>query len=238
MRLSTTGLAVALHDVEPDAFARVAEIRSWLTERGVDRVTLLVIPALGEQPLDANGELACWLRRRVAAGDAVAQHGFAHRRAGEASWPRRILSHWQGADAAEFPGLDADSAMTRVLRGRDVLADAGLNPRGFVAPGYAYTRGLRHALRDSYQWFADLAAVRVREHGDIQAPALCLGTSNGVKRAASPALVRALSYAPGSAMRIDVHPADFDHRLHVATLEWLLNRAQGREAVTYDELGR
>ena len=238
MRVSATALAVAVHDVEPEAFARVAEIRAWLADRDVARVTLLVIPAWAERPLHADGELARWLRARVAAGDAVAQHGFAHRVSGEAGWPRRILSHWQGAGGAEFPGLDPAAAMTRVARGRGVLAQAGLTPRGFVAPGYAYTQGLRQGLRYSYDWFADLAAIRVRLHRDVQAPALCLGASTRLKRAASPALVRALSYAPGSAMRVDVHPADFDHRLHVATLEWLLDRARGREAVTYDELGR
>jgi hypothetical protein len=37
-------------------------------------------------------------------------------------------------------------------------------------------------------------------------------------------------------MRIDVHPADFDHPAHMATLEELLARARGRTAVTYDEL--
>jgi hypothetical protein len=37
-------------------------------------------------------------------------------------------------------------------------------------------------------------------------------------------------------MRVDVHPADFDHNGHVATLESLLTRARGRRAVTYDEL--
>ena len=37
-------------------------------------------------------------------------------------------------------------------------------------------------------------------------------------------------------MRVDVHPADFDLPRHVATLEGLLGRAQGREVVTYDQL--
>jgi hypothetical protein len=37
-------------------------------------------------------------------------------------------------------------------------------------------------------------------------------------------------------MRVDIHPADFSLPGHVATLESLLERASGREAVTYDEL--
>ena len=236
MRVSPGRLAVALHDVEPETFRRTTEIRRWLVQRDVGRVTLLVIPASGQRAVSGHAGLAAWLRGRVACGDAVAQHGFTHRVAGEAPWPRRVLAGWQAGTAAEFPGLGPGEALVRVERGRAVLEEAGLTPRGFVAPGYAYTRGLRAGLAGSFEWFADLAAVRVRDRDDIQARALCLGTSSPFKRAVSPPLVRALSHAPGSAMRVDVHPADFDHPLHVATLEWLLDRARGREAVTYDDL--
>ena len=38
-------LAVAVHDIEPATFERAALIRDWLDDLGVDRVTLLVIPA-------------------------------------------------------------------------------------------------------------------------------------------------------------------------------------------------
>ena len=44
-------LAVALHDVEPATFERAALIRDWLDDLGVDRVTLLVIPARDLHPL-------------------------------------------------------------------------------------------------------------------------------------------------------------------------------------------
>jgi predicted deacetylase len=238
VRVKGGRLAVALHDVEPETFGRVMEIRSWLARRGVDRVTLLVIPASGRRPVSGHAALGAWLRSCVASGDAVAQHGFTHRSTAQAVWPRRVLAGWQGGAAAEFPGLDGGEALARVTRGRAVLEEAGLSVRGFVAPGYAYTRGLRYGLPRSHEWFADLTAVRIRDRDDIQARALCLGASTPFKRAVSPALVRSLSHAPGRAMRVDVHPADFDHRLHMATLEWLLDRARGREAVTYDDLLR
>jgi predicted deacetylase len=236
VRVTSGRLAVALHDVEPETFERIVEIRAWLAEHGVDRVTLLVIPASRGGPVSAHPGLAAWLQSAVSAGDAVAQHGFTHRVTGQAQWPRRVLAGWQAGGAAEFPGIGSNEAMARVARGQAVLQEAGLEARGFVAPGYAYTRGLRDGVARSHEWFADLAAVRIRDRDDVHARALCLGASTRFKRAVSPALVRALSHAPGMAMRVDVHPADFDHRLHLATLEWLLDRARGREAVTYDEL--
>jgi hypothetical protein len=43
-------LAVAIHDVEPRSSARIRAIREWLLDRGVARVTLLVIPAAELHP--------------------------------------------------------------------------------------------------------------------------------------------------------------------------------------------
>jgi predicted deacetylase len=231
-------LAVALHDVEPRSFARARLIRDWLLARGVDRATLLVIPAADLHPIGTRAPaLAAWLRGRVACGDAVAQHGFAHKATARASWPRSVLAGWQGGAAAEFPGLDREDTASRVRSGRRLLNEIELDPRGFVAPGYAYTRALKGVLAESFEWFAELRSISFTPNGDgVRSTALCLGTSTPLKRALSPPLIRAVSRAPAEVMRVDIHPADFDLPGHVATLESLLQRADGRDAVTYDEL--
>ena len=236
MSASANALAVALHDVEPRLFVRVREIRQWLLERGVTRVTLLVIPAADLHPIGARAPgLAAWLRRRVACGDAVAQHGLAHKASAIAPWPRSVLAGWQGGPAAEFPGLGPDETARRVHTGMRLLREIELDPRGFVAPGYAYTRALRSVLADSFDWFADLRGIRMRPN-DVRCRALCLGSSTAFKRALSPSFVRAAARSVGPVMRIDVHPGDFALPGHVATLQTLLARAGGRAVVTYDEL--
>jgi predicted deacetylase len=231
-----TAVAVAVHDVELRSFSRVREIREWLLARGVGQVTLLVIPAADLHPIGTRAPaLAAWLRGRVACGDTVAQHGLAHKASVIAPWPRSIVAAWQGGSAAEFPGLGADATARRVLTGRRLLKDIELDPRGFVAPGYAYTRVLRGVLADSFEWFADTRRIQARSY-QIKSRALCLGSSTSLKRLLSPPLVRTAARNPGEVMRIDVHPADFDLPGHVATLESLLERAAGRDVVTYDEL--
>ncbi len=230
-------LAVALHDVEPRSFPRAKEIREWLLARGVSRMTLLVIPAADLHPIGARAPvLSAWLRGRAACGDAVAQHGLSHQASTTPPWPRGVLAHFQGAAAAEFPGLRREEAASRVRTGLRLLNEIELDPIGFVAPGYAYTRALRSVLAESFDWFADLRCVRTRKYGKVRSPALCLGTSTPLKRALSPPFVRAASRGAGQVMRLDVHPADFSLPTHVTTLEQLLERAQGREVVTYDEL--
>jgi predicted deacetylase len=230
-------VAVALHDVEPRSFARVREIRTWLGDRGIERVTLLVIPAADLHPIGARAPaLAAWLRRQVALGDTVAQHGLAHRAGRSAHWPRSLLAGWQGGTAAEFPGLGPHETAERVRAGKRLLNEIELDPLGFVAPGYAYTRALRGVLADSFEWFADTRRIRTRSFGDVKSRALCLGSSTALKRRLSPTFVRAAARSASRVMRIDVHPADFGLDGHVATLEALLARADGRRVVTYDEL--
>ena len=82
------------------------------------------------------------------AADAIAQHGFQHRASPAA--PRR------SNPAAEFLGLDADATRRAVEAGRRVLRLAGVRPRGFVAPAYAYT-GTRCASpsRPRFDWWAE-----------------------------------------------------------------------------------
>jgi predicted deacetylase len=235
---SAGALAVAIHDVEPRSFARIREIRAWLAERGVERVTLLVIPASDLHPIsDRAPGLITSLQQRTVCGDAIAQHGLVHRATLRAPWPRSVLAGFQGGRAAEFPGLDPVTTQRRVEMGLRLLRDAELAPSGFVAPGYAYTRALRRVLSGpSYQWFADLGGVDTRTCGRIRARALCLGSSTPFKRALSPAVVCAGARGRGDLMRLDVHPADFDLPRHVAALERVLAHAERRRPITYDEL--
>jgi predicted deacetylase len=232
-------LAVAIHDVEPRSFRRTQEIRTWLTDRGVERVTLLVIPASDLHPISDRGPaLITWLQRRTVNGDAIAQHGLVHRATFRAPWPRSVVAGFQGGRAAEFPGLDPVATQRRVEMGLRLLRDAELDPVGFVAPGYAYTRSLRRVLSGpSYQWFADLGGVDTRACGRIRARALCLGSSTPLKRALSPAVIRAGAHGRGDLLRLDVHPADFDLPRHVAALERVLACAERRQSITYDDLG-
>jgi predicted deacetylase len=228
-------LAVALHDVEPSTFERCALIRDWLDDIGVERVTLLVIPAPQLHPFPARSPaLANWLLDRVDAGDAVAQHGLQHRRTRPPPRLSRPLRTWQGGKAAEYPGLDAQATIASVEAGRNVLTEVGLNPRGFVAPAYAYTAPLREHLGQAFDWWATLLALRGGAR--TSTPALCFGTSGPLKRAVSPVLVRAGAALSGSVLRLDLHPADFDHPRHVLALERVLKRAGERTAVTYDDL--
>jgi predicted deacetylase len=227
-------LAVALHDVAPATFQRCALIRDWLLDLGVERVTLLVIPAPELHPFfQRSPELAAWLLDRRDGGDAIAQHGLQHRRTRLPHPLTRPVRGFQGGAATEFPGLDEEATVASLDAGRRVLELAGVPPRGFVAPGYAYTGALREHLSGRFDWWATLLGVRPRASLSL---ALSLGTSSSFKRATSPTLLRAGAALSGRLLRLDLHPADFEHPSHVRAVEAVLRRAQRRAAVTYDDL--
>jgi hypothetical protein len=50
-------------------------------------------------------------------------------------------------------------------------------------------------------------------------------------------VVLAAARGEGELMRLDVHPADFDLPGHVSAVQAVLELAQGRRVITYDDLG-
>lgn len=255
-------LAVALHDVEPATFERCALIRDWLDDHGVDHVTLLVIPARDLHPLaERSPDMVRWLIERERGGDAIAQHGFQHLRsqraygwAGGVGGPYRSLRTIGADRETEFVGLDAQETRRAVDAGRRVLKLAGIEPRGFVAPGYAYTPALRQILSERFHWWtAFLSLHRARPatttqlgapdgrgpRYDLLAPPIALSSSGRLRGALCPTLLRAGALLSGATLRLDLHPSDLDDPSRMLALEWVLKRsASSRMAVTYDELAQ
>ena len=237
-------IAVALHGIEPATFERCALIRDWLDDHGVDRVTLLVIPARDLHPIgERSPEMVAWLSERGRAGDSIAQHGFQHVRPRPQTPARRLLSLAHGGRTGEFTGLDGQETRRAVHAGWRVLKLAGIEPDGFVAPAYAYTGALRAALSLRFRWWAGLLRVHSGQCGAPPqpraplAPAFSLATDGTFARALSPPLVRLGSLLPTSTLRVDLHPADLRHPRHMLALEWVLSRnGSRRTAITYRDL--
>lgn len=233
-------IAVALHDIEPATFERCALIRDWLDDHGIDRVTLLVIPARDLHPLgERSPEMTGWLAERRRAGDSIAQHGFRHEPLRRVGFSGRA----RGLRPGEFAGLNDEETRRTVDAGWRVLKLAGIEPDGFVAPAYAYTPALRHLLPRRFRWWAGLLRVHrmpTPAGGGPQqllAPAWGMGTGGPLRRLLSPALIRAGSLICGHTLRLDLHPADLRYPRHMLALERVLGRAgHRREAITYEQL--
>jgi predicted deacetylase len=241
-------IAVALHGIEPATFERCATIRDWLEDHGVDRVTLLVIPARDLHPVgERSPEMVEWLCERRRAGDSIAQHGFQHVGGRALGSPRQMLARAHGQRCGEFVGLDSEETRRAVNAGWRVLKLAGIEPDGFVAPSYAYTSALRRTLAQRFRWWAGLLRVHssqaagdpVAERAGAGAltPAWSLACDGPLARILSPGLLRVGSLLPTQTLRLDIHPADLQHPHHMLALEWVLGRVGSRRrSVTYLEL--
>jgi hypothetical protein len=90
--------------------------------------------------------------------------------------PARLLARASGRRAGEFTGLDGAETRRAVQAGWRVLKLAGLEPDGFVAPGYAYTGALRRTL----------GRLAIPAHGLIPPGLLGYVASGADSRASSP----------------------------------------------------
>jgi predicted deacetylase len=235
-------IAVAVHDIEPATFERCALIRDWLSDHGVDRVTLLVIPARDLHPLgERSPDMTRWLIECRRTGDSIAQHGFQHEQLRGGAVASATLVGGRRR-SAEFVGLDGDETRRAVDAGWRVLKLAGIEPDGFVAPAYAYTRALRQLLPRRFRWWAGLLGLyrppaTASSASYRLAPAWSMGAGGLLRGVLSPSLIRAGSLLCGHTMRLDLHPAYLEHPRQMMALEWVLGRAGARrQAVTYDEL--
>jgi predicted deacetylase len=225
---SSPKLAVALHDIEPATFERCVEIRTWLDEHGVDRVTLLVIPARDLHPVgERSPALVEWLARSRRLGDAIAQHGFQHEQLRRPSWPQHFSLPARTRRAAEFVGLDDEETRRAVEAGWRLLKLAGIEPDGFVAPAYAYTPALRRAVSARFRWWAGLLSLHDGAERSQRRPAPAWG----------PRSIRAGALLAGDTLRLDLSPTQLRHPHQLRALERALTHtAKHRLAVTYDEL--
>ena len=194
-------------------------------------MTLLVIPAPRLHPF--TGPLAGagdWLldrarrRRRRSPSTGCSTGARARRRcpparcgAGRAATPPSSRASTPSATVAGVEAGRRILAARRPAAARLRRARLRLHRRAARAPRRRASTGGRRCSR-----LRGRAPRRAR-------PRSCLGTSSALKRAASPALVRAGAALSGRLLRLDLHPADFDHPRHVLALEHVLQRARERD---------
>ena len=237
---------MAIHDVEPATWERCALIRDWLDDHGVDRVTLLVIPARDLHPLGERcPEMSAWLRERRGQGDSIAQHGFLHEPLGGGPQARS-----RAARAAPPPQRVRRPRRTRdASRGRCRLAHPQALPatsRTASSPPVTPThRELLRVLPLRFRWWATL--LHVRTCGGPAAPDAALDSGLAPAWGASPrgrlgdalapALIRAGGRLAGPVLRLDLHPATLQHPREMLALESVLARESARRRpVTLGEL--
>jgi predicted deacetylase len=250
-------LTVELHDVTPAHETEVRAMHEVLADLGIDRVTLLVVPAFrdeagGSWDLRDHPSFAEWLRRRQGEGSDIVQHGLTHR-AVEAppGLQGRLVHEWFARGCEEFAWLSHDEARERLRAGRWILDACGLRADGFVAPAWLQSDGTRLALDElCFRWTASFGHVRplFGDRTPVPSPALTFAAPNPLADYGKRLMMRGTEALalPAPLLRVALHPEDlhgarpFDHvrsrlrlllryRRPVTYATWLVERS-GREA--------
>ena len=234
-------LVVSIHDVAPSTQSPVTEIISELAHRGVSVCSLLVVPNYHRRGSSTEDRgFVRWLQDLESKGHEIVIHGYFHerpRREGE-SISQKLFTRFYTKGEGEFYDLHYEEALRRICQARQEFTNAGLTPRGFIAPAWLLgIPGERAAADADLEYTTRLTAVRdLRSGENYPARTLAYSVRSRWRRATSLAwnnlLVRQLAEAPLA--RVSIHPPDRDHREIWRQLLRLTERLlENRNATTY-----
>lgn len=223
---------VSLHDVSPRHADRCREILSFLKERGVPPVALLVVPDFhGGWPLDAHPEFVREILDWHEAGHELVLHGYWHREL-EASAPqgsglrtwfaRRFMTGGEG----EFLALSPEAVRERLDAGLALWERIGLpRPAGFVPPAWLHNGNLDPALAErGFAWTENHSGVRAPGGQFLSSPVISWASRDVVRRQGSrlvcPFLAR--RWKDEEILRVAIHPHDFDWPQLVRSIDGVL----------------
>jgi predicted deacetylase len=233
-------LLVSIHDVTPALELNVTRLWELCAQRRITPALLVVPNWHGEWPLEAHPRFTTWIRARATEGAEIVLHGERH---DEVGLPRRFGDHWRAWgntwNEGEFLTLDAGAAQDRVFRAVSRVRELGLDPTGFVPPGWlARDATYEAAAAAGLQFSEDDRSIRLlpsgrRVHSPVvrwsaRTPARAWGS---VAVAAGRWLLQRRSKYP----RIALHPRDLEHRATERSLgctldRWLNEHRPGRYA--------
>lgn len=241
MSAPARALAVSVHDVSPWTRPAVEVMLSDLASAGVPVTSLLVVPDHHHRGA-VGDDKAClhWLRGLEQAGHEIVLHGFYHRREPRPSggwWARLITEHYTAGEG-EFFDLDHAEASRRLEAGRAMLAGAGLDVPGFIAPAWLLGAEAERAARGAgFAYTTRLGGVLdLRSGAWTASQSLVYSVRSGWRRAVSlrwNALLAARLRGK-RLVRLGLHPPDWDHpAIRRQALALAREAASGRNVIRY-----
>lgn len=228
-------LLVSIHDVSPAQEPNVLRLWDLCARRGVTPALLVVPNWHGEWPLHNHPRFINWVRARAEEGAEIVLHGERH---DENGLPRRLADHWRAwgrtDGEGEFLTLDGPGAHERLARGLAQLRELGLDPTGFVPPGWlAREAAYEAAAAIGLAFSEDDRCVRLLPSGRrVKSPVIRWSTRTRARAWGSVAVAAGRWMLQRSAAypRIALHPRDVDHLATARSVERTLDRWLGQHS--------
>jgi predicted deacetylase len=234
-------LIVSVHDVAPSNQTTIERIISEVSRKGARVCSLLVVPDYHHEGLFAQDrQFVSWLRDLEADGHEIVIHGYFHERSAGAKETLRdkFITRFYTRHEGEFYDLEYGEAFRRIAKARDQFREAGLTPRGFVAPAWLLSREAERAARDAdLEYTTRLRTVRdLRTGQEFATRSVVYSVGNSWRRAISlawnGALFQLLKTRP--LLRVSIHPPDLLYpRIWRQILDSLDAMRQVRTSTTY-----
>ncbi len=236
-------VVVSIHDVSPATRRQTESILSDLSECGIGRISLLVIPDHHHRGrVQDDPEFVQWLQSACADGHEPVLHGYYHLRQNQTSdGPiKRLVTRSYTAGEGEFYDLDKDSARQLLERGREDLRACGVEPVGFIAPAWLLGTEAESAAREA--GFA--YTTRISTVVDFLASRTFPSRSQVWSVRAAWRRVLSLGWNQlleattrhTPLTRIGIHPPDWDHpSIRSQILHLARSSATTRQSMTYNE---
>lgn len=238
-------LVVSFHDLHPGSKSVCAGFLARLTDLGVLRTSLLVVPRWHQgPPVTADAHFVAWLRELAAAGHDICLHGLYHRAEKVSGGPvQQLIGRCYTTGEGEFFQIDRATAAQRIQEGLRLLTnEAGLPVSGFTPPAWLLSPAGRAALVEAGLDYNTMHGhVEFLRTGEtIAAPTLVYSCRSAWRRAVS--LVWVVFWArlnrAAPVLRIAAHPGDFANPRLESSLYRQVQAAlaRGRSATTYRDL--
>jgi predicted deacetylase len=233
-------LLVSIHDVTPALEPNVTRLWDICSRQGITPALLVVPDWHGQWPLEEYPDFVDWIRARAAQGAELVLHGERHDEAGLPRTVRDSYRAWGKTDReGEFLTLDGAAAGGRLTRALTRMRDLGLEPVGFVPPGWLAREATHQAAAAAGLGFTeDAHEIRLLRSGQqVRSPVLRWSARTPIRAWGSVAVAEARwALQRGSAWpRIALHPGDLDHAattrsLRRALAHWSRRHRPGRYA--------
>jgi predicted deacetylase len=232
---------VSIHDIAPPTQSRAEKILAELNRHGVGVCSLLVVPNYGGCGASMQDrQFVRWLRDLQSTGHEIVVHGYFHKRPrGERESLRtKFFTRLYTNGEAEFYDLRYEEALRRIAAARNEFAEAGLTPRGFVAPAWLLGPDGERAARDAgLEYTTRLRSVCDLRSGDtVAVRVIVYSVRTEWRRKTSLAwnglLAAFLRNAP--LFRLSIHPDDYNFAAVWRQIIDLVRSLDGvRTATTY-----
>ncbi len=215
----TPSAVVSIHDVHRGNVARVTAMLDQLGQLGVRSCSLLVVANYHRRGVMTHDSAFCaWLGERSREGHEIVAHGFYHLREARTreSARDRFVTQVYTRGEGEFYDLSEFEAEYRLKLVRSTFRDAGLVPRGFIAPAWLLSAGSERALKAlGFDYTVRIGEVLDLSRGSsTRSRSLVYSVRSPLRRLCSlgwnSVLMATLRRRP--LLRLGLHPPDFDHK--------------------------